>query len=115
MSELEEKLQSVLSDPQQMSQIMALAQSLGASLPQQTEEPQSAPQGAAEALHNPMLQLLGTAGPGSGKEARLFDALRPIVSERGQSSVDRAIRAARLSRLAALAVKNAAQGGQSNV
>lgn len=109
MDPLEERLQNVLSDPAQMAQIMQLAKNLGVSPPAQaaqTSEPSAAPP-------SPMLQLLGTAGPGSGRESKLFEALRPLVSERGRSRVDRAIRAARLSRLAAFAVKNAAAGARN--
>jgi hypothetical protein len=37
-----------------------------------------------------------------GSEERVFSALRPTLSEQGQRKVDRALRAARLSRLAGL-------------
>lgn len=113
MDSLEERLQNVLSDPAQMAQIMTLAQSLGAAPPAQGAAEQPPAEQPSALPQNPMLQLLGTAGPGSGRETRLFEALRPIVSERGRSRVDRAIRAARLSRLAMLAIRNAS--GARNV
>ena len=103
----------MLSDPSQMAQIMTLAKSLGVSPPaQNAAQPEKTTQPAA-IPQNPMLQLLGTTGAGSGKESKLFEALKPVVSERGKARVDRAIRAARLSRLAAFAVKNAAAGTQN--
>ena len=37
-----------------------------------------------------------------GSEERVFSALRPTLSEQGQRKADRALRAARLSRLAGL-------------
>ena len=110
MEDLQNALQRILSDPAQMNQIMALAGSLGIG-PQQegsgspasseVEESSPPPAGPDPAL----LQLASRLGSLQGPEEQVFQALRPIMSQQGQGKVDRAIRAARLSRVAGMLLK----------
>ncbi len=70
-------------------------------------EPQDGPVGAASSafplpgLDGPELgRLMGLLSASSGSEDRLLNALRPALDPAGQARVDRALRAAKLSRLA---------------
>lgn len=110
MDELSEQLGRILSDPAQMAQIESLAASLGLGSPSAGEEP-SSPAAAPEAAA--LGKLLPLLAEQSGREAQLFAALRPYLSEENQRRVDRAIRAAKLSRLAKLAVRQLGSGALS--
>lgn len=100
MSEMEDKLSSVLNNPQMMQQIMAMAQSLGQSAP--------APQSPPPAQDSPQLdmavvqKLAGLAGQ-SGIDAQqkaLLQALHPYLSQNRVAKLEKAMRAAKIARLA---------------
>ena len=101
MEDLQAAIQGVLSDPAQMAQLQAMAQALGM---QGGQEAASAPppEPPPEAPDGQVLALMGRLSQMHGSEERVFSALRPTLSEQGQHKVDRALRAARLSRLAGL-------------
>lgn len=105
MSELEEKLGALLSNPQLMQQISAMAQSLGASQPQK-EEPhrqQEPPPSPLSGLDPKLLQgLAGMAGSGrvDQNQEALLCALSPYLSQGRVSKLERAMRAARLANAA---------------
>ena len=100
MSELEEKLSSVLSNPQLMQQIMAMAQSMGAAQ-EETPEPK---QPQMPSLPDPELlrQLSGiTQGAGvDSNQKALLAALGPYLSRERVSKLERAMRAAKMAKLA---------------
>lgn len=103
MDELEEKLGSILNNPQMMQQIMSLAQSLGGS----SEPPPSRePEPAAPALSNidiGMLQKLsGFANQGGidREQQALLKALGPYLSRDRVTKLEKAMRAAKMARLA---------------
>ena len=127
MSELEEKLENILGNPQAMAQIMSLAQSLGAGS-QNADQPQAPPEQAPprdpppQAPEQPALpsagglaEMLGGLDPSmlsaaagllgqfnSGKDDRrvaLLTALRPFVREDRYAKLDQAVQIAKLSRL----------------
>ena len=96
MSELEEKLSQVLSNPEMMQQIMALAGSLGAAQPepQQVREAPSLPLDPA---------LLGKIAAGTGvdqNQKALLKALGPYLSRERSAKLERAMRAAKMATLA---------------
>ena len=102
MSELEEKLSSVLNNPQLMQQIMSIAQSLGT---QQTmpEEEHAPTKQAAPALDPRLLQNLSSMmrqGNVDGDQQALLNALCPYLSRERVSKLERAMRAARLAEAA---------------
>lgn len=116
MDDIAAQLNQILSDPAQMAQIAQIADSLGFS--QQTPKPESPP--AQPNAANPLgdlgldMDALGRLLPlltQSGKEAQILGALRPFLSEADQGRVDRAIRAAKLSRLAKAAMQELGSGG----
>ena len=100
MSELEEKLSSVLSNPQLMQQIMAMAQSMGTS----REEPSESKQPAMSSHPDPEMlrQLAGfsqSAGV-DGNQKALLSALGPYLSRDRVDKLERAMRAAKMAAMA---------------
>ncbi len=121
MGELEEKLESVLNDPDAMAQIMSLARSLNLGDGQKKEPSQeSAPASPPSAPSAPkqaggLLDSLGSLDPRllsaaaglfaqyqNGEDDRrvaLLTALRPFVREERYAKLDKAIQIAKLSRV----------------
>ncbi len=108
MSELEDKLNSVLSNPQMMQQIMALAQSMGSASSQAPQEP---PEPASPSLDPGMLrQLAGIAG-GAGVDQHqqaLLRALGPYISRERSGKLEKAMRAAKMANLASALLQSGA-------
>ena len=145
MSELEDKLNTILGDPQAMGQIMALAQSLGGGKERQQPETPPPPEygdepprtGPEPAAAPDLSALVGSlTGEGGGLDPRLLtlgarimseyssddggrtallQALRPFVKERRYAKLDRAIQIAKLSRLIRVALEVLRGGGQDHV
>ena len=127
MAEFDEKLNSILSNPDAMSQIMQLAQSLGgggqpSANPQQApgpppppppQQPASPPPGGGDLLNSlmggggldpglltrllPLIQELG--GQRDSNARNLLYALRPYLRSDRQEKVERALQLARLFHL----------------
>lgn len=115
MDELQQRIESVLNDPQQMKELLALARSLGAELPEElqesaaqpeTESPQEPMKGLGALMAQPLGALLQSAGKLEQKQEALLNALRPFLKPNRREKLDRAIRAARLSQLAGRALKS---------
>ena len=116
MSEFEEKLNSILGNPEAMAQVMNLAQSLnlGGGGGEAEGAPPPPGQGAPPAGGGGLGDLLGgldpkllerllplageLAGGGSGNDERLalLYALRPFLKPERRDKVERAVKAARL-------------------
>lgn len=108
MSELEEKLGTILSNPQLMQQIAAMAQSLG---PPPAEKPATLPKAQpAPSLPDPaMLQSLSgilQAGRVDEEQQELLHALTPFLSQGRISKLERAMRAARMVGFASVLLKS---------
>lgn len=101
MSEMEEKLGSILGNPQLMQQIMTMAQSLG---PSQSEAPPPAePQPPPGGLDPKLLSTLSTLASQSQvdpQQQKLLQALSPYLSPQRGQKLEKAMRAARLARAA---------------
>ncbi len=113
MSNLEEKLENILGNPQAMEQIMSLAQSLGGGSSAPSPPPEPTPQPQAPSVSGGLPDGLGQLDPrilsgivrlmtqqnnDDGRVA-LLTALRPFVKEQRYAKVDKAIQIAKLSRL----------------
>ncbi len=117
MAEFDDKLNSLLSDPDSMAKIMQLAQSLsggdGAASPQQQTPPQQTPPAPASGGGgNPLSALTGGLDPAmlarllpvlqelnrddGGASRQLLYALRPYLRQDRQGKVERALQLARL-------------------
>lgn len=102
MDQLQEKLNAVLSNPEMMNSIMAMAQSLGAGQKQEAPPPLPIDPG--------MLQRLSSlAGSGSidPQQKELLQALTPYLSRRRLEKLEHAMRASKMARLAASALSAA--------
>ncbi len=115
MADWQEQLNTILSDPDAMTRIASLAQSLSGASPSdpapppQPEQPSKADAGAAvpSALKGldpellgrllPLLQQLNR--PESGEAADFLRALRPFLSEKRRGKVERAAQLARFIHL----------------
>ena len=105
MSELEEKLNALLSDPNSMAQVMQMAQQLsGAMGEQKAASPPPPPPvppvpdlGAALGGLDPkllgkLLPLAGELGTENSAAMQLLNALRPFLKEEKQGKIQRAAR-----------------------
>lgn len=103
MDAMEEKLGSILNNPQMMQQIMSMAQALGQS---QNQPVQEAPrqEGPPMPDFDPgMLQKLSgftRQGGITGEEQALLKALGPYLSRDRVSKLEKAMRAAKMARFA---------------
>ena len=123
MSDWEEKLNSVLGNPEMMGQIMSLAQSLGSSPsapPPPAEAPPAPPPAAPPNLSallgglsggglDPRLmtaigRILTESSGGEDHRTALLAALRPFVREQRYAKLDKAIQIARLSHMIRIAL-----------
>ena len=120
MSELEDRLNSILNDPEQMAQISSLAQSLMGGAGGQSP---SSPEGLAamaetlsgngnapnSALLRKLSGLLGQSGADDEKRA-LLEAMKPYLSEKRRGKLDRAMKLTRMAHLARLAMGELGDG-----
>lgn len=94
MDDLEQKLNSVLENPEMMSKILSMAQSLGGK-----EQPASQEPGLDPGM---LKQLAGLAGQGSidKQQQSLLRALEPYLSTARIRKLERAMRAAKMAHIA---------------
>lgn len=111
MSELEDRLNSILSDPEQMARINSLAQSLmgGAGDAPQTGDPAGRDSAPESALPGKLAALLGQQS-GDGDKRALLEAMKPYLSEKRRGKLDRAMRLTRMAKLARLAMGEMGNG-----
>ena len=105
MENMEEKLGTILNNPEMMQQIMTLAQSLGSNPPKQQNAPREPeiPASPNPGLDLSMIQKLsGLAGQSSidQQQRQLLTALSPYLSKDRVSKLENAMRAAKMARLA---------------
>lgn len=101
---MEDKLSAILSNPQMMQNIMTMAQSLSQNTPSQSAEPgkQEIP---LPDIDFSMLQKLGSMGSQTGidpQQKALLSALTPYLSQNRVQKLERAMRAAKIARLASV-------------
>ena len=117
MSEFEDKLNELLNDPGQMERIAGIAKSLMGGGFETTEKAKSAgggldslmqSLGGSDAIDPAMLTRLSRAlssGAGEKKQERaLLEAMKPYLSEKRRSKMDKAIKLARLASIARIAM-----------
>ena len=129
MSELEDKINGILGDPVQMEKIAGLAKSLmgGSDSGSDTAEKAKSAGGGLDSLMQSlggsdsaidpaMLARLSRAlssGAGEKKQERaLLEAMKPYLSEKRRSKMDKAIKLARLASIARIAMGE--MGGDSS-
>lgn len=105
MDAVEEKLGSILGNPEMMQKIMAMAQSLGASSSNDQEPPQK--ETPVASIDPGMLQkLTGLSRQGSidKEQQNLLHALRPYLNRDRIHRLENAMRAAKMARFVATAL-----------
>lgn len=110
MDEFGEKLNSLLNDPKQMESFASFAKSIMGG-----EMSNSAP---AETDIDPVLVkkisgLISRGGNLNGNEKKLLEAMKPYLSEKRRSKMDRAMKIAKLASIAELAASEF--GGEGDV
>ena len=95
MSEMEERLNALLSNPQLMQQIASMAQVMGSSSPEPSQSPPPET-GLDPKLIQSMAGALGNTGVDSNQKA-LLHALSPYVSPYRVQKLERAMQAAKLA------------------
>lgn len=112
MDQMEDKLNAILGNPQLMGQIMSMAQALGKSDPPPAQHPKN-PESPQPALDPAMLKKLSglvTQGNVDNNQKALLTALHPYLSRRKVEKLERAMRAAKMARMASTFL---GQGGLS--
>ena len=123
MSEFEDKLNKILSSPDDLEKIMGMAKSLTGSLGAKDgeEEPKSAPDlsSIGSLLGNIDPKMIGLVtrmmGEYSGKsndKSALISALKPYLKEDRRQQIDKAAEMAKLARLARLAMSEFSGGDE---
>lgn len=99
MSEFEDKLNSVLGDPAQMEKIANLAKKLmGGNSDAQKPEPE--PFDGLDIDPGLISRVGQLMNSGSDDKRRLLEAMEPYLSEKRRSKMDKALKIARLARIA---------------
>ncbi len=101
MAELDEKLGSILNNPQMMQQIMSMAQSLGQ--PSSPTNPPSPKEQSIPTIDPALMQKLAGMAASSGTDQQqraLLNALGPYLNRDKVQRLEKAMRAARLARMA---------------
>lgn len=104
MDDMQNKLDSILGNPQMMEQIMSMAQSLGAS-PAAPAEPQEAP--PALPIDGAMLTQIAVFAKNAAvdkNQQRLLAALSPYLTDHRLQKLEKAMRAAKIAGIAATAL-----------
>lgn len=109
MSEFEDRLNSLLSDPDQMEKITAMAKSLMGSSAQPKEELPMTPhkpaglfEGIDPAMLSGLTKALGSGGVSDEKRA-LLQAMQPYLSPKRREKLQRAMELARMISMAEIA------------
>ncbi len=103
MSELEQKLGSVLNNPQMMQQILSMAQTLGAQQSQSSPDPPQEETNPTLDFDPRFLQNLARMASQSHvdqNQTALLHALSPYLSQQRVGKLEKAMRAARLAGVA---------------
>lgn len=117
MSELEDRINAVLGDPEQLEKITRMARSLmGGGGEAAKNESQQSPAsmfgelGLDGETMGRISRLLSTkSSPGAGQA--MLEAMRPYLSDKRREKVDKALKIARLAKLAGLAMGEMEGGG----
>lgn len=114
MEDMEQKLNSILGNPEMMAQIMNMAQAMGANQPQAVEKP-APPKPSQSSLpamnFDPaMIQKIAGIAQQAGidkNQQSLLRALRPYLNEQRIVKLEKAMRAAKIAGIASTALGGA--------
>lgn len=134
MSDFEDKLQSILSNPEAMGQIMSLAQSItgGSQDPAPPFEPEDSSQSSTGDIPSSgdLFSMLGNLDPrliqlgmrlvaeynsNDSQKQALLTALRPFIREERYAKVDKAVQVAKLAHVIRIALDAFRKGEETCV
>lgn len=107
MAEMEDKINSILSDPQMMEKIMSMAQALGGDNFKKDDAPPSQPNFSMPDIDMATVQRLTGLARQSGidkREQSLLRALGGYLSKERVNRLERAMRAAKMAKVATSAL-----------
>lgn len=99
MEDMQSGIQAILNNPQMMEQIMAMAQSMGATAPPEAPAPAAPSMDFDPAMLQKLSGLAGSATIDKDQQ-NLIRALSPYISHRRITKLEKAMRAAKLASLA---------------
>ena len=127
MSEFDDKLNKILSSPEDMEKILNIARSLGGSSAERTGGGANAPQAAPDLgavssalgdldpkIFRLLTRLASEYTSGQNDKAVLLNAMKPYLREDRHAKIDKAAEIAKLARLAKVAFSELS-GGEDNV
>lgn len=111
-SDFEDRLNSILNDPEQMDKIANMAKSLMGGGDTASTGPQTAPVGDGigsmfEGLDPGMLQRIGSMmsgmNQGNDDNTALLEAMKPFLKEKRRAKMERALKIAKMAKIAQFA------------
>ena len=117
MGELEDKLNSILSSPEEMEKIMGIARSLSQnSQPKQAEKPKTDDLfgNIDPKMLSMMTRLMGGFNNSSNDKAKLIETIKPYLKKERRQKLDEAASLAKMAKMAKLAFSEFS-GGEQNV
>ena len=128
MGELEDKLNGILSDPEQMEKIMGLARTLSQGMeggqepePQQHNNTTKQPDmstlfgGLDPKMLGSVARLMGEMNSPNDSGTALLSSIKPYLKKERREKLERAAQLARLSRVARIAMNEMPKGGGKDV
>ena len=112
MAELEDMLNQVLSDPEQMSKIAGLAQSLMGGMETSPPDTQNSTLPIDPNMLGKIQKLMGGSGEKSSSSEALLRAMQPYLSEKRRTKMDKALKLARMAKLAGFAMEEFGGGNE---
>ena len=110
MGEFEDKLNSILSSPEDMKKILSLARSLSADDSDDTPSRAGENEGSSDDSQiDPKLikafgRIMSRYSSSGNDKAALLNGIKPYLSEKRQSSLDRAFEILKISKIARIAL-----------
>lgn len=102
VSEFENRLNELLNDPGQMERIAGIAKSLmGGETPPEKPSESEFDEGFIKKISG----MMKGADAKSGNDKRLLEAMRPYLSEKRRSKMDKAMKIAKLASIASIAAQ----------
>ena len=105
MAELEDMLNQVLSDPEQMSKIAGLAQSLMGGMESSPADSHNSSLPIDPKMLGRIQKLMGGSGDNKSSSEALLRAMQPYLSEKRRIKMDKALKLARMAKLAGFAME----------
>lgn len=111
MDELESRISSVLGDPEQMEKITKLAQSFMAGTGNKTAQSNIDANTMPDAdMIKRIAHLMSLSGEKGNGETAMLEAISPYLSDKRRGKMEKALKIAKLVRLAKLAVEESESG-----